>query len=96
MLRGFDDYVNMVLEDVTEFELSIEGGYKVTKSALHCSKSTPPTPRSSLLKSLEFALSPSLSVLLSFLYVHLSCHFDTLDAPRQTLKQSQIPPDPKP
>jgi small nuclear ribonucleoprotein (snRNP)-like protein len=41
MLRGFDDYVNMVLEDVTEFELSIEGGYKVTKIAWQCSTSTP-------------------------------------------------------
>ena len=31
-LRGFDDYVNMVLEDVTEFEINPEGGgYHITK-----------------------------------------------------------------
>ena len=29
-LRGFDDYVNMVLEDVTEYEITAEGK-KVTK-----------------------------------------------------------------
>jgi len=30
ILRGFDDYVNMVLEDVTEFEMGPEGT-KITK-----------------------------------------------------------------
>mmetsp|Transcript_16280 Transcript_16280/g.33438 ORF Transcript_16280/g.33438 Transcript_16280/m.33438 type:complete len:96 (+) Transcript_16280:151-438(+) len=30
-LRGFDDYVNMVLEDVTEYEINPDGGYRVTK-----------------------------------------------------------------
>ena len=29
-LRGFDDYVNMVLEDVTEYEITSEGK-RVTK-----------------------------------------------------------------
>ena len=29
-LRGFDDYVNMVLEDVTEYEITAEGK-RVTK-----------------------------------------------------------------
>ena len=28
-LRGFDDYVNMVLEDVTEFEVTAEGRKEV-------------------------------------------------------------------
>lgn len=27
-LRGFDDYVNMVLEDVTEYEINPDGGYR--------------------------------------------------------------------
>jgi len=31
ILRGFDDYVNMVLEDVTEYETSAEGVKKVAK-----------------------------------------------------------------
>eukprot|EP01114_Cavostelium_apophysatum_P021178 TRINITY_DN730_c0_g1_i2.p1 TRINITY_DN730_c0_g1~~TRINITY_DN730_c0_g1_i2.p1 ORF type:complete len:102 (-),score=17.29 TRINITY_DN730_c0_g1_i2:35-340(-) len=30
ILRGFDDYVNMVLEDVTEYEMTAEG-MKTTK-----------------------------------------------------------------
>lgn len=30
LLRGFDDYVNMVLEDVTEYEITVEGK-RVTK-----------------------------------------------------------------
>eukprot|EP00274_Cyanoptyche_gloeocystis_P000769 CAMPEP_0196656992 /NCGR_PEP_ID=MMETSP1086-20130531/21022_1 /TAXON_ID=77921 /ORGANISM="Cyanoptyche gloeocystis , Strain SAG4.97" /LENGTH=63 /DNA_ID=CAMNT_0041989957 /DNA_START=110 /DNA_END=301 /DNA_ORIENTATION=- len=30
-LRGFDDYVNMVLEDVTEIEHTPEGGKRITK-----------------------------------------------------------------
>jgi len=30
ILRGFDDYVNMVLEDVTEYEMTSEG-IKTTK-----------------------------------------------------------------
>mmetsp|Transcript_16007 Transcript_16007/g.40281 ORF Transcript_16007/g.40281 Transcript_16007/m.40281 type:complete len:99 (+) Transcript_16007:14-310(+) len=33
-LRGFDDYVNMVLEDVTEFELEVEGGGGYTTTQL--------------------------------------------------------------
>ena len=28
MLRGFDEYVNMVLEDVTEYEYTATGGRK--------------------------------------------------------------------
>ncbi|KAI5679997.1 hypothetical protein M9H77_01224 [Catharanthus roseus] len=30
-LRGFDVYVNMVLEDVTEYEMTAEGNNRVTK-----------------------------------------------------------------
>lgn len=30
-LRGYDDYVNMVLEDVVEYELTADGSRKVTK-----------------------------------------------------------------
>ncbi|CAF1683269.1 unnamed protein product [Adineta ricciae] len=30
-LLGFDDYVNMVLEDVTEFETLPDGGSRITK-----------------------------------------------------------------
>jgi len=31
ILRGFDDYVNMVLEDVTEYETTPEGIKKIAK-----------------------------------------------------------------
>lgn len=30
-LRGFDDYVNMVLDDVTEYETTPEGGLRKTR-----------------------------------------------------------------
>jgi U6 snRNA-associated Sm-like protein LSm5 len=33
-LRGFDDYVNMVLEDVTEYEMTVEGMRKTKLSQI--------------------------------------------------------------
>ena len=35
-LRGFDDYVNMVLEDVTEFEVRWTSNSKIQRSILVC------------------------------------------------------------